>query len=528
MATDISRDLSAINAEIKNLNASVKSVNGDLRETQKAIALNPGNVAAVANKYKLLSQQVDTTTKRIVLLRSRQDELTRQQETGQISQSRFAAQMKKTATEVDRTEKELAQLTAQMQMQNAEITKAKFANWTNQLNKAQAAAQKFSRAAMVVVAALAAATYAFVKMGDEIGDTSAKLNTSAEDLQIGRNLYEKVAGGASEYDSALSALGSTMSSIAKGRGKAYLTALQQIGLTTEKLAGKDTGTQLALVTQALSGIDDEALRTQQAMILLGEAGRSVSLIAGENQTTLNGYTQALIDNGLISNDQIATAGTLANSFDSVKLQLQSATAELVVALLPAITALVEILQTTIIPILNTIAAGLEAIGPSGQKILLIILAVVIILPKLIAIIKSVSAVIGVLKLATYGQAAATGTLSAASLPLQPILLAIAAALLVVIALIGIFSKTARNAAKEATSLGDSLGTVAGDYEALNKEVGLETTSISQSSATKNINLNLDLNMHGDTPLSDNNAEILSKYLSVDIAKRVNAELGGLI
>lgn len=528
MAGDISRSLETINSEIKQLDSNVTLVTARLKDTQKAIRLDPGNVAAVSQQYKLLGQQLSSATQKIAALTEKRKSLDLQLSTGVIEEKKYKEELRKTNSEIKKAETSVATLTVQLEKQNAEITKAKFVNWTNQLNKAQAAAQKFSRAAMVVVAALAAATYAFVRVGDEIGDTSAKLNTSAEDLQIGRNLYEKAAGGASEYDSALSALGSTMSIIAKGRGKAYLTALEEIGLASEDLVGKNTGEQLAIVTQALSRQTSEARRTELAMILLGEAGRSVSLIAGENQTTLNGYTQALIDNGLISNEQIATAGSLANSFDSVKLQLQSATAELVVALLPAITTLVQILQTTVIPILNAIANGLETIGPTGQQILLAIITAIIILPKIIAIVKGISAVIGVLRVATLGQATATGILSAASLPLQPILIAIGFALLIVITLIGVFSKTARDASKSATSLGDSLGGVAGEYDNLSAEADLNATSISQTSATSTLNVNVDIQGGGTIPVGDDNAQLLAVNIADIITDRINKNLGGLI
>jgi hypothetical protein len=77
--------------------------------------------------------------------------------------------------------------------------------------------------------------------------------------------------------------------------------------------------------------------------------------------------------------------------------MAAASAELMVALLPVILELIEIAQTTIIPILTTIAGWFAGMSPEQQKMIFFILMLLIIMPKVIAII---TAIVGVIKAIT--------------------------------------------------------------------------------------------------------------------------------
>ena len=280
------------------------------------------------------------------------------------------------------------------------------------------------------------ATIAFGKFADEVGDTAQKMRVTVEELQIGRGLFENYAEGASGYDSALKALSSSMGSIAKGRGAAYIGTLNAIGLAQADLVGVDTATQLNMIMEALRSIPDEASRVEKAMILMGDAGRNVATITDLTTEEVNAYKQALAESGLLTEEQAAAADKLQNTLALVGQQLLVQTAELVTSLMPAIMAFVE-LAKIVINVLGYIGSGLEAIGPQGSKFLFIVIALVAVLPKLIGITQAIVGVLKLLKLATLGQAVATGTLSAAAAPLLIALLAIAA---VVLLLIGLFKK----------------------------------------------------------------------------------------
>lgn len=528
MATKITRDLSQINAEIRTLNQSVKTTNAELREVRKQSKFDPSSVTLISKKYQILARQVEENTRKITLHREKQEELDRQLAAGTIQYSKYQKEIAATNKEINKAENSIARLTVEIKNQEQELRAARWEKWTAGLDKAQAVAKKFSQTALAVTAAVTAMTVTFAKVGAELDDTSKKLNTNAEALQINREIYNKFTSSASEYDAALASLDRAMRQIARGGGQAYLTVLNQLGISLSDLQGKDTGAQLDVITNALRNVTDATERTHLATMLLRDNGRAVAVVAGETTEAINAYTQKLIENGIITNEQAEAAGKISDQFDQIKLRLQSNTAELVVAFMPAIETLVGILQNHIIPLISTVANWLDSIGSGGQKVLLVVLAALIILPKLIGVIKGISEAIQILKLSTYGQAAATGALSAATIPLQPIFLAVAAAILVVIGLLATFSSRARKAANDAKNLSSGLSSIAGDYGKLGSEVGVTTTSIAQSSSTQTLNINLSVESSGDSPISNENAKLVAINLADIVSDQIERKWGAKI
>lgn len=436
MADTVARSLSQISNEIRQITAETKKSVMEVRSLNGAIKLDSGNVDAVRKRFGELAKQIDLNNQRVTALKSKQASLKAELDSGALTEKKYYSELQKTNTAIEKAEKNTEELTIALKNQNREITAAKFDKINNGLEKFKNSAEKASRAARGILLAVVGATIAFGKFADEVGDTAQKMRVTVEELQIGRGLFENYAEGASGYDSALKALSSSMGSIAKGRGAAYIGTLNAIGLAQADLVGVDTATQLNMIMEALRSIPDEASRVEKAMILMGDAGRNVATITDLTTEEVNAYKQALAESGLLTEEQAAAADKLQNTLALVGQQLLVQTAELVTSLMPAIMAFVE-LAKIVINVLGYIGSGLEAIGPQGSKFLFIVIALVAVLPKLIGITQAIVGVLKLLKLATLGQAVATGTLSAAAAPLLIALLAIAA---VVLLLIGLFKK----------------------------------------------------------------------------------------
>lgn len=458
MADNISRNISQITAELKKLRAESRESAAEVKKLDGAIKLDSGNITAVKSRFSELAKQLDINNRQAAALKQKQAELNNALSSGNISSGKYAAEMQKINKQLDTVEKSSAELTAELKKQNAAVAAAKFDRLSNGLEKFKASAEKASRAAKAVLVAIAAVSTAFIKLGDELSDTATKMRVSVEALQVGRGLYENFAEGAAGYDEALKALSSTMSSIAKGRGAAYIETLKAIGLASDDLVGKDTATQLEMVSAALRAVPDEAKRVEYAMILMGDAGRNVATVSALAVEDVNAYKQALLDAGLVTTEQAAVADALANKLALVKQLFTAQAAELVTALLPALNGFIELVKI-ITPILSTVGAGLEAIGPKGTVVLVVALGLVAVLPKLIAVGQALIAFLKLLKTATLAQAAATGALSAAAGPILLVFTAIAA---VVLLLIGLFRKLK----KSQDDAKDSLAAYSSDLKAV--------------------------------------------------------------
>jgi phage-related minor tail protein len=472
-----------------------------------------------------LQSAVGTATQKVALLSQKQDEANKAFQRGDMS----AAEYKKIELAVIKAENELRGLNNEMaktQKMRVDQAAAGFDKLTAGLNKAQGAAQKLSKVALGIVTALGAAAGAFIAVGDELDDTSKKFMISAEQLQIHRNLYQKNAEDARNFDSALSSVNSMMASIARGRGVAYLETLQKLGVATTDTSG-NTKTAAAVYSEimlALGAVADETERASIASVLFGENGLNVALVAGLTREEISAYNLELMQTGIVSSEAASQAGAIADQLDNCKLQLQAASAELMVALLPVILQLIEIAQVTIIPILTKIAGWFASMSPQQLQFVFFLLMLIIILPKIIAIVTGIIGVVKAITIASYGAAGGVGAVSAASMPLQPILIAVAAAILIVVLLFAMLTGKSKDVTGELNKQQKQFNSMQKDYSSMAADMGGTVSMTSKNSSTQTVNYDVNINAYGDTPISQEAAEMIAE----DLADKINASLGGKI
>ena len=525
MATEIGRSLEEIDSKVKNLNKTLKASADETKELDKALKLDPKSAETVDKKMKTLQTSVGTATQKVALLKQKQDEANKAFERGDIS----AAEYKKIELSVLKAENELKSLNAEIaktQKMKVDNVAAGFDKVTAGMGKAQAAAQKLSKIALGLVATLGAAAMAFAVTGSELDKTSKQFKISAEELQIQRNLFQKATGSADNYDAAMTQLNKVMTSLAKGSGKAYAEVLDKLGVSTVDSEGKQKSLAQVYneVMVALRQVSDENEQATLANILFGNTGMYVAEVTALSNDEMQAYNEALIENGLISTESAEKAREVTNAMDGVKQQLQAASAELMVALLPVILELINIAKVTIIPILNTIAGWFAGMSPQQLQFIFFLLMLVILLPKIIAIITAIIGVVKAITVASYGAAGGVGSVSAASMPLQPILIAVAAAILIVVLLLMMLCGKSKDVTSQLDKQKSSFDGMAKSYDGMAADMDGTVNMTSQNNSTNTVNYDVNINAHGDTPISKEAAEMVAD----DLADRINTSLGGKI
>ena len=525
MAIEIARSLTEIDQKVKGLNKTLRESSNEMRELDKALRLDSKNTEAVAQKMSTLQTAVGTAAQKVALLKQKQDEANRAFKSGDMT----AAEYKKIGLSVLRADNELKRLNNEIdKTQKAKLDQvsAGFDKITSGLNRAHSAAQKLSRVTLKLVASLGATIVTFVKVGDDLDDMSAKFLITAEHLQTHRFLYSRATDDARNYDKALTKLNSVMSSIARGRGTAYIKTLERLGVSTTDASGKAKSAAQVYddVVASLSKVADETERASLASIVFGDVGLSVALVAGLTKDEIAQYTAELEQNGIVSNEAAAQAGAIADMFEDIKQQLAASSAELMVSLLPVVLELIEIAKTTIIPILTTIAGWFTEMSPEQQKFIFFLLMLIIILPKIISVITAIVGVVKAITVASYAAAGGVGAVSAASLPLQPILLAVAAAILVVVLLFAMLSGKSKDVTGELNKQQKQFASMQNQYNSMAADMGGTVALTSSNTNTQTVNYDVNINAHGDTPISQEAAEIVAD----DLADRINASLGGKI
>ena len=527
---EIGRSFDTIDKKLKQLGADIRAADGDVRKLDKSLKLNPGHVDAVRQKYNALSSSLQLNTQRLTLLKQKQDALTQEFQAGNITQKEYEQQLVRVRRAIDQAQGKVDQLTVSMRQQNAAIREAKFTNLINGLDKAEEKTTKLSKAAMVLVGALAAVVTSADKVGDELDDNAKKYGTTAEALQIQANRFAKLTANSETYTAALVKIGSMQSSIAAGRGARYLNYLEQLGIAQDDLAHKTNAEIYDLIYEALRTVTDETDRAIIAQGLLGDEGLNVATMAGTSAEAIAELDAALIKNGIITSEQAAKAGEAADMWDSLKYQYQAASAEVLVALMPALQALFQLLQTSVIPVLNNVAGWLNSLGAGGQRMLLVILMIVIVLPKIIALIKTVVTIFKTLRAATMAQAAATTALNTASTPWLGIIMAISMALMLVVTLINMFIGRANSAVDTSNELLASLGETEDKLNNMGYNLDYSAEQTYSTNTRRELDVNVKVDASGDgTEVNEDNAQRIAGYIydqmSIDL---INQSLGAWV
>ena len=533
----IGRSFDELDQRIKSLNSSIKQTDSSVKALDKDLKMNPGDVDKVRQKFTLLSTNLQTATQKLAALQEKQKRLTADFNSGAITQDTYNRQLAKTAKEAEATEKQIAELNRQLARQNAEIRNAQYEKLQSGLNGVEKAASAVQKVVLGVTAALAAMFAAAVKVGDELNDQATHYRTTVENLQIWQNRLGLLTGDEEAYTKSLDKVGSMMTSITAGRGAKYLTYLNKLGIAQEDIQNKSNGEVFDLIYNALRNVTDETERATIAQGLLGDAGLDITTIAETQLETLNALDEAFIENGIITSEQAAQADEAANKMLALKQQFQATSMELMESLMPVFETLVELLKTAVIPVITKISDWIGSMNPAQQKFLLLLLGVAIVLPTIIklatgivAVIKAITATKAAHTVATYGQATAMGTLTAAAGPWLGIITAISMALLLLIKIIGWFIGASTDAVDSANGLLDKMNEVDNKATQMGYDTEFSAETTYDTNSHKTIDINLDVNASGDgTEIGRENAEYIADELEDKIlVDLLNQGMGAVV
>ena len=382
MATQVTRSLKEINAEVVKLNGNIKSVTNQNKQLDRSLKLDPSSTVLLAQKTENLQKQVSLATQKVKALKDAQLQMQIQVQNGQATQEEY----KKLTIEVAKAEAQVKSFSAQVRQAN-----------NQSLTNIQNSLKGVSRAATVALGALVALGANYAKTGDEISNASKKYNISSEQYQRGAFLFDRTTGNADSYARALQDVQKQMSALARGSTKA-VSAFEAIGISVEELSGKDASTVLDLIRERLGAIVDEDDRLTLANALLTSSGYDVAQMAALSAEEIAELNAQLEQNGIMSQEQVENAAALKDKWDDFKASLPSVILELSDSLIPAFEALIEIARA-VLPIIVFITSVFTSMPAPLQKIVVILLILLVALPKLIAIFKALNVVMGILRVA---------------------------------------------------------------------------------------------------------------------------------
>lgn len=176
ITVEIGGKTTGLKEAIRGANKESRSLQNELKSVNKLLKGDPKNIVLLRQKQALLGEEVKKTRDKLEMLRSKQDEVQKAFENGEIGADRYRDFQRELIT----TENKLKALEREQKKFNSvalQLSAAKIKSFGEGMQKA-------GKTIMPLSLAVGAATLAAAKMGAEFDKAMAKVNTIADTTQV--------------------------------------------------------------------------------------------------------------------------------------------------------------------------------------------------------------------------------------------------------------------------------------------------------------------------------------------------------
>lgn len=396
-----------IGGDTTKLQSSLKAVDKQLGETQKnlkdidkLLKLNPGNVELLTQKQKNLTSAIQSTEKRLQELKDAQSGV-----------AEGTDEWDKLQREIISTETDLKSLKDQYKdfgsvaAQQVAAAGQKMEDFGNKVTKAGQAFQPISTAATTALTGLAGLAMKAASTADDLNTLSKQTGFTTEEIQKMKYAADLVDVSFEDIEGALKKLKPKITENNK--------ALADLGVSTKNADGSTRNATDVFydAIEALSKIPNETERDQKAMELFGKSADSLAGIIDDGGAAMKAYGEEAERMGLImGQDTVDNLSKVNDTIDKLKAQGGGALAKLgatiatvlgpsiekVLGLVSKATDAIAKLTPEQAETILKVLAVTAAIGPllkTGGKLISGIGKVLKLAPKISSAIKAVNAVL---------------------------------------------------------------------------------------------------------------------------------------
>lgn len=395
---EIGGDTSSLSKAISGVNQGLKGTQEQLRDVERLLKLDPGNTQLLEQQQRLLAQSIESTTKKLEILKTAETQAQEKFKEGKVSQEQYDALTR----EIVYTENALEKLTRRAD-ENAEAMKnaGKVVEDTTQnleessdtsLNLGDALYQIADAAGVSVppalektmnmmsgvnakglvvtgtivgiVTALGKLTVETAKTAKEIETFSAKMGMTTTEFQEWDYVMKQFGSSASDMQGDISGLAEKAMDAANG-GEDAAEAFKKLGIDVldSKKQLKDQSTLFSEVVSKLQRMKNETERSAIATELLSTTGENLIPILNMSAEELENMKEEAHKFGAVMSDEtLSSFSKLSDEMTKFDQSIDSAKQNLALALLPILTDFFETIGSippetllTIIKVISTIA-----------------------------------------------------------------------------------------------------------------------------------------------------------------------------
>ena len=380
---EIDGNTTKLQESLKDVNASLKNTQTQLNDVNKLLKLDPKNMELLAQKQELLAKQTDNVSEKLKKLREAQEQMKA------AGVDTMSEDYMKVEREIIDCETEQKRLTEEAKKTDEQIVKigSGFDNVATKAKKAADATAPLSKAAAAGIAGMAGLAVKSAETADEI-------NTLSKQSGIATDTIQKMQFASEQIDVDMETAVKAVAKLKKGLDKNEDT-LKSMGVEVKDQNNqyRDMEDIFMDTIEGLSKIENETERDKVAMDLFGKSADELAGYIDDGGKAFKELSQAAEEKGLIiSQEDLDKANAFNDTLDELKatvgMDLLKAGADIGTALMP-------VLQT-IADVITKITKAFANLGPTGQKVVLVVLGLIAALSPLLSLIATISAALPVL------------------------------------------------------------------------------------------------------------------------------------
>ena len=355
--TPLQRALSGVDKSLKNTQSSLRDVN-------KLLKLDPGNVDLLKQKQQYLAQAINDVKEKLKIEKEAYEQLKNADPSEENAEKQRALEreiidteqaLKKYNDELDDTEREL---------QGVKSETDKTANSTDKLEKetedAEDAQQRANqgwtmarqvladlarRGIEIAIQAVKRLAQAMVEAVQDAGDyadeiltLSSQTGLATDTLQEFRYMQELLDVSMDTISGSLRKLTNNMQSAASGTGSAY-QAFEALGVSVTDTNGHLRNAEDVFydVIDALGDMQNETERDAYSMDIFGRSAQDLNPLIEAGSDAIADYAAEAHNMGyVLDSEALESLGEMDDSFERIRLQMEAVRNQIIVEMAPAI------------------------------------------------------------------------------------------------------------------------------------------------------------------------------------------------
>lgn len=394
ITVEIGGDVTGLDKALKSVNGNIRDTQAQLKDVERLLKLDPGNVELLRQKHQLLNEQLKASKDRLETLRKAEQQL---KDSGVDENS---AQFQALRREIMETETQVGSLQEAADRSNVALSKI-----ASTADAVASGASRVADATAGISKAAAGGLTALAGLGIKAAKNADDLNTLAKQTGFTTGQLQKMQYAADLIDVEFTTVTGSMSRMKKNMAsdsESVVAAFARIGVATRDDVTKELRSANDVfydVLDGLSRVENETERDTLAMAIFGRSADQLAGIIDDGGAALKAFGDEAERDGLIlGQDTLDRLNETNDTLDRLKAKAQGTLAVSGAAALDSVAPLVE----KGVDMISAVLDKVSQLSPGQMRLILMVLAAVAGISPLAGVIANIASAVSSVSTAMTG------------------------------------------------------------------------------------------------------------------------------